>query len=160
MIADVRPARRGLALLVLAAGCGLPASLAHRVARHTYTGRCDAVLPAAREALLDRGYALRGGRDDVVETEWRRREPSAKGSAIPTRDRCVARLLAAGAVSCALRVTRYSDGVWPSAERDLDVEWDVLRRVGPEAARRAEAGDPVLARVAEARDQWRRKEAP
>ncbi|MFO0609634.1 MAG: hypothetical protein U0324_41130 [Polyangiales bacterium] len=149
MTRPTRPLATAALAGALLMGCGLREAVARGTATHTYQAHCDAVLPAARQALLDRGYEPREGGDAlVVETEWRPREFASKSPALPTRDRYTARLVAAGPSSCGLRVTRVADGAWPTSERDLEVEWDVLRAVDPAAARHIEAGDaPGAART-------------
>lgn len=129
------------AALTLAA-CGLREGAARGVARHTYHEPCGAVADATRETLRDRGYDLRPEDGPALElaTEWRVGEP-VKAFTIQPRWRYVARLLPVGAGGCQLRAYRESTGgAAPSSERDLGLEWEVLRRADPAEARWIESG--------------------
>jgi hypothetical protein len=131
-----------LALVAPATGCaGLHPHIARLTATHVYAGPCSPVVQRVRETLEDHEFDPRevpaaGGL--ALETPWRRRTFARTGDG-PRGVRYLAHAEPAGAAGCRITLVRETSGIEGVASaRDLELEWEVLSRVDPQAARRIE----------------------
>jgi hypothetical protein len=101
---------------------------------HTYARPIAMVWPELRKLLFEKGFKTKDsdtGNSFSLETEEKKDGDSK------------VRYLALGTKidesSCKIELTRMGSGVLgPTSERDLDLEWSLLRRVEPEAGERIE----------------------
>lgn len=104
---------------------------------HIYDKPLSAVWPEARQLLFAKGYSVKDTDSSSAETEWKK-----------TSDDFRNRILLTGTpmndTACKVQFMKEEqqrmDGEWRSngTERDLGLEWELIRKVSPETADKIE----------------------
>src|SRR6187402_1853444 len=108
-----------------------------KVESHIHEKPLSAVWPEARQLLFAKGYSVKDTDSSSAETEWKK-----------TSDDFRNRILLTGTpmndTSCKVQFMKEEqqrmDGEWSSngAERDLGLEWELIRKVSPDVADKIE----------------------
>src|SRR5688572_21007177 len=97
----------------------------------------SAVWPEARQLLFAKGYSVKDTDSSSAETEW-------KKSSDDFRDRILLTGTPMNDTSCKVQFMKEDqqrmDGEWRSngTERDLGLEWELIRKVSPDVADKIE----------------------
>jgi len=104
---------------------------------HVYDKPLAAVWPEARQLLFAKGYSVKDTDSSSAETEW-------KKSSDDFRNRILLTGTPMNDSSCKVQFMKEEqqrmDGEWRSngAERDLGLEWELIRKVSPDVADKIE----------------------
>jgi hypothetical protein len=104
---------------------------------HVYDKPLSAVWPEARQLLFAKGYSVKDTDSSSAETEW-------KKSSDDFRNRILLTGTPLSDTSCKVQFMKEEqqrmDGEWSSsgAERDLGLEWELIRKVTPDVADKIE----------------------
>jgi hypothetical protein len=104
---------------------------------HVYDKPLSAVWPEARQLLFAKGYSVKDTDSSSAETEW-------KKSSDDFRNRILLTGTPLSDTSCKVQFMKEEqqrmDGEWNSngAERDLGLEWELIRKVSPGVADKIE----------------------
>jgi len=106
-----------------------------KVAGWVYRQPCSEVVRATRELLFAKDFQVTAPADALeFETSWRLK----RGAQMHAGTRFLISATVVESGGCRLEATRQQlnqSGGSEGGERDLDLEWEVLRRVDPEAAK-------------------------
>ncbi|HET7544171.1 MAG TPA: hypothetical protein VFK05_30080 [Polyangiaceae bacterium] len=104
---------------------------------HVYDKPLNAVWPEARQLLFAKGYSVKDTDASAAETEWKTTSDSFRNrlllTGMPVDER-----------TCKVQIMKEEqqrmDGKWStgSTERDLGLEWELLRKVSPDNAQKIE----------------------
>lgn len=104
---------------------------------HVYDKALSSVWPEARQLLFAKGYSVKDTDSSAAETEW-------KKSGDDFRNRILLTGTPVSDSSCKVQFMKEEqqrmDGEWRSngTERDLGLEWELIRKVSPETADKIE----------------------
>lgn len=153
-----------LLALVFSSGCASMRASSARTAyihemteKHVYESDCERVWPTARNLLFSKGYAVKDTGEGTVmtlETEWRHDGTSdSRDNTIqsaPAASRYLVQGMQPDEEQCQVNfsMNHRSSNNSINSSRDLDLEWQLLQQVDPDAAAQISQEAEVRANVA------------